>query len=154
MSRSDVGQHPSSCDFQRKSALSENKFVIVGPPAMGKSTLLRLIPSVIRFATAIDLELLMKCNSGEERGSVHAHVRHISAMPWNGPLFLGNAAAYFPFISSLGFRVIALHHPDHKKYLEWMNGRDRREGQPNQGITGSGIGTNSKSFEPRIPKES
>jgi hypothetical protein len=46
---------------------------------------------------------------------------------------LGNAAAYFPFIASLGFRVIALHHPDHQEYLKWMQKRDRREGQADQG---------------------
>jgi len=110
--------------------MKHQKFLLVGPPAMGKSTILRLIPSVLDRATAIDLEHIGNAHNKE---LMHSLAGAWERLPWNGPLFLGCAAADSRVIAKYGFTVVALFHDDHQEYLDWMNERDSRESQASQG---------------------
>lgn len=108
----------------------DSRFVIVGPPAMGKSSLLRYIPSFVYRSTCIDLE-----NTAFPRDpdSLKRLARHLIGVGWTSPLFLGNAAADSVDLALLGYQVIALHHNDREQYLQRMAERDSERGSPSQG---------------------
>lgn len=107
-----------------------SRFVLVGPPAMGKSSLLRFIPSIVERSTCIDLE-----NTAFPRDpdSLKRLARDLIGVGWTMPLFLGNAAADSVDLALLGYQVIALHHDDHEQYKQRMIARDSKSGSASQG---------------------
>jgi len=107
-----------------------SRFVIVGAPAMGKSNLLRFIPSIIYRATCIDLE---HTGFPTDQQRLKDFAEHLIGAGWTRPLFLGNAAANSIELALLGYQVIALHHNDHDRYLEHMEKRDQERGSSFQG---------------------
>ena len=104
-------------------------FALAGPPASGKSTLLRVIPSVIKNSMAIDLELF-----GPEPGFALAVRRglldSLLATPRHGILFFGVAEVPFDEFARKGVGVIGLYTRDQNRYHERLRDRNRTAGRP------------------------
>jgi hypothetical protein len=109
--------------------VNANAFALAGPPASGKSTLLRVIPSVIRSSIAIDLELfgpapgLAQQVRREVLDSILATTRH-------GILFFGVADVPFAEFAHNGVEVIGLYTTDRVRYLQRLRDRNRAGGRP------------------------
>ena len=87
-----------------------DKFIIYGPPASGKSTLLRTLPKFVDNCTSIDLELI------ESKESRIALIQCLSGLDFKGPLFVGAAdlaPKEFPPI----FRVVTLLYNEKSQYI-------------------------------------
>ncbi len=108
----------------------EPRFLIVGAPGMGKTTLLAKLPTIICRATCIDLE---NCQSPCDREFLHRLTSSILLGNWQNPIFFGNAAADACQLAELGLSIIALHCPYRDRYLEQMKSRDRQYRQASQG---------------------
>jgi len=103
-------------------------FAIAGPPASGKSTLLRVIPSIITNSIAIDLELF-----GPVPGPAEAERRSVLdsmlTKTRHGILFFGVADVPFAEFPGKGVDVIGLYINDRDRYLERLKKRNRDEGK-------------------------
>jgi len=125
-----------------------NRFLIVGPPGMGKSTLLANLPSIVLRATCIDLENTTEPQNPE---FLRNFASSILEGDWRYPLFFGNAAADACQLTKLGLGVIALHCSDRNRYLEQMNARDKQYRQSSQGD--SHWAFHRKLFEEDMPSQ-
>ncbi len=105
-------------------------FVLVGAPAMGKSSLLREIPSVIELATCIDLENASASTSTE---TLLSFVEDVMRITWRGPLFVGCGNVNPMGFAEIGFEVIGLHHENEAQYRQRMRDRDLANGWGTQG---------------------
>lgn len=97
---------------------SQHKYALYGPPASGKSSLIRRLPTLGKDITAIDLELVER----DRRDPMLATLR---ATRFKGPLFVGAADRDYPQLN--GFRVILLLPLDKQRYLQNFAERSKRE---------------------------
>lgn len=104
--------------------MNTRAFAIAGPPASGKSTLLRVIPSIIKSSIAIDLELFESLV--ERRSVLDSMLRRTR----NGILFFGVADVPFAEFADKGVDVIGLCTNDRDRYLERLKERNRADDKP------------------------
>lgn len=99
------------------------RIVLFGPPAVGKSTLLRYVSRLddarVEFAVVLDLEAIPPLTR---------HKAALDARNWNvyGPLFVGAAdlhpPVHFPWED---WRVVGLLPTDEERYRQRIKARDR-----------------------------
>lgn len=106
--------------------MNSRAFAIAGPPASGKSTLLRVIPSIIKGSIAIDLELFGPL---AERRSV---LDSMLSRTRNGILFFGVADVPFEEFPKKGVEVIGLYTNDRDRYFERLKERNRAFEKPDK----------------------
>ena len=99
-----------------------NRVIIYGPPASGKSTVLRSLAST-KDCTVIDLEQVAG-SAGFARQNRITLLQKLAALRFGGDLFIG-AADIDPSDFPPGFRVVALLHTDKAQYLARVDQRNR-----------------------------
>jgi hypothetical protein len=95
-----------------------DKFIIYGPPASGKSTLLRILPTLFENCTSIDLEHV------EDKEGRLVMLQHLACLQFKGPLFIG-AADIAPKDFPDTFKVVILLYREKSLYLERVVRRNK-----------------------------
>ena len=99
-----------------------NRVIIYGPPASGKSTILRSLAST-KNCTVIDLEQVDGSGGVATQNRISL-LQKLAALSFCGDLFIG-AADTDPRDFPPGFRVVAILHRNKAQYLARVDQRNR-----------------------------